>query len=193
MTELAKLLGIDESRAAIGFNYFDAEGEELLPDAAQFLPVGKGALPKEAPADPPADGAPAASILDRFSLEFSLAVGMLTKAWEGDTQKMAEAFGQRLPGVDSQTLLKKLLAGFDKSARDFLKKAELPDGPTFEELKAARDAGPEALAKLLIKRTRRSWAASPTAPSRRSWRPSSPPCWRTGWTQIPRINMAKAC
>jgi hypothetical protein len=66
---------------------------------------------------------------------------------------MAEAHSKILPGVDSQSLLKKLLAGFDKSARDFLKQAGLPDCPTFEELKVARDQGPEALAKLLIKRT----------------------------------------
>lgn len=150
--ELAKLLGIDESRASLGFKYFDEEGEEMLPDASQFLPVGKGVFPKEPPAED-AESSPAGSVLDRFSLGFSMAVAMLTKCWDGEAQKMAEAHSKILPGVDSKTLLKKLLTGFDKSARDFLKQAELPDCPTFEELKAARDQGPEALAKLLVKRT----------------------------------------
>jgi hypothetical protein len=152
VTDLAKLLGIDESRISLGLEYFDEEGEELLPDASQFLPVGKGALPKRQKSGPPA-GAPASCILDRFSLEFSVTVAMLTKCWVPETAKMAGAHSRILPGMDSKIFLKNLLTGFDKGARGFLKKAELPGCPTFEELKAARDEGPDALAKLLIKRT----------------------------------------
>ncbi len=150
--ELAKLLGIDESRISLGFKYFDEEGEELLPDAAQFVPVGKGALRKGQPSSPLAS-APVANALDKFSFGFSMAVAMMTKGWEDETAKMAEAHSQILPGMDSKTMHKKLLTGFDKMARGFLKQAELPDCPTFEEMKAARDKGPEAFAKLLIKRT----------------------------------------
>ena len=42
---------------------------------------------------------------------------------------------------------------FDKSARELLKRFVLSDLPTIEELKSARDAGPEALAQLIAKRT----------------------------------------
>ncbi len=150
--ELAKLLGIDESRVSLGFKYFDEEGGELLPDAAQFLPVGKGALRKEQTSSPPAS-APVASVLDKFSFGYSMTVAMMTKCWEGETSKMAETHSQLLPRLDSKTLHKKLLNEFDKMARKFLKGADLPDCPTFEELKAARDQGPDALAKLLVKRT----------------------------------------
>lgn len=150
--ELARLLGIDESRVSLGFKYFDEEGEDMLPDAAQFLPVGKGALPKEQKSGP-VESAPTESVLGRFSLGYSMTVAMLTKCWEGETAKMAEAHSQILSGIDGKTLHKKLLNEFDKMARKFLKGADLPGCPTFEELKAARDQGPEALAKLLIIRT----------------------------------------
>jgi hypothetical protein len=50
-------------------------------------------------------------------------------------------------------MLKQLAARFDHSARDLLRHSELSDRPTFEELKAARDQGPEALAELIAKRT----------------------------------------
>ena len=50
-------------------------------------------------------------------------------------------------------MLKKMREGFDKSARGFLKKSEVQNRPDFEELKAARDRGPEALAALIAERT----------------------------------------
>jgi hypothetical protein len=43
--------------------------------------------------------------------------------------------------------------GSDRVAQNFLKNTSLPDAPTFRELKAARDHGPEAFAKLLAQRT----------------------------------------
>jgi hypothetical protein len=86
---------------------------------------------------------------------FSLAIGMLTKCWDGEQQKMAETFGKMLAatGQKSDGLLKKMNSQFDRGAKDMLKQSQLVDRPTFEELKAARDSGPEALAELLVKRT----------------------------------------
>ena len=150
--ELAKLLGIDESRISLGFKYFNEEGEDILPDAAKFLPVGKGTLAKEK-ASNPAESTPTESILDKFSLGYSMTVAMMTKCWADETGKMAEAHSQILPDMDSKTLQKKLMTQFDKMARGFMKGVDLPGCPTFEELKAARDQGPEALAKMLITRT----------------------------------------
>jgi len=40
LADLAKLLGIDDTRIRLGFTYFDSEGEEILPDAGEYEPVG---------------------------------------------------------------------------------------------------------------------------------------------------------
>jgi hypothetical protein len=147
LVDLAKLLGIEDSRIALGFNYFDEEGEEILPDASEFEPVGKGAARKKAQLPKPAS-LRTVPVLDMFPL----AIGMLTKCWDGEQEKMVQAFRERFPDQASKGMLKQLRAGFDRGARDFLKQSKLPNCPTFEELKAARDEGPEVLAKLLTKR-----------------------------------------
>jgi hypothetical protein len=65
---------------------------------------------------------------------------------------MAETLRERYPGriID---ITNQLNAGYDGAAQKFLKQSKLTDTPTFKELKAARDQGPEALAKLLVQRT----------------------------------------
>ena len=55
VTELAKLLGIDDARASLGFNYFNEEGEQLLPDAGDFEPVGNGTERKVSQESGPTD------------------------------------------------------------------------------------------------------------------------------------------
>jgi len=150
LVDLAKLLGIDDARIGLGFTYFDNEGEEILADASEFEPIGKGATRKkaQAPNSSPQVNVP---VFDMFSL----AIGMLTKCWDDEQEKMALTFGQMLAstGQKSDGLLKKLNTQFDRGAKDMLKQSQLADRPTFEELKAARDSGPEALAELLVKRT----------------------------------------
>ena len=71
--DLAKLLGIDDARIGLGFTYFDNEGEEILADASEFEPIGKGATQKkeQAPISSPQVNVP---VFDMFSL----AIGMLT-------------------------------------------------------------------------------------------------------------------
>jgi hypothetical protein len=148
LVDLAKLLGIDDSRIALGFNYFDEEGEEILPDASKLEPVGKGTARKKAQSPKPA-GQPAISIPDLFPV----VIGMLTQCWSGKHEQMAQAFAERFPGRENKDMVKQLRTGFDRSARDLLKQSKLPGRPAFEELKAARDEGPEALAELLTTRT----------------------------------------
>jgi ankyrin repeat protein len=89
---------------------------------------------------------------------FPLAIGMLTQCWSDKPAEMIEGLtrlktlaGESIQGKDD--LLKQIRSGFDRSARDFLKQSQLADRPTFEELKAARDAGLDALAELLVKQT----------------------------------------
>lgn len=148
--DLAKLLGIDDARIGLGFTCFDNEGEKILADASEFEPIGKGASRKKAqsPKSSPRVNAP---VFDMFSL----AIGMMTKCWDGEQETMAETFGKMLAatGQKSDGLLKKLNSQFDRSAKDMLKQSKLADRPTFGELKAARDSGPESLAELLVKRT----------------------------------------
>jgi hypothetical protein len=145
LTELAKLLGIDDLRIGLGFEYF--EGEEILPDAATFEPVGKKLKKKKNP-QPKRTARTAMPAFDTFPI----AISMLMKRWDGEQEKMAQVFSERLPGQKSDDLLKQLRSGFDRAAKDFLKQSQLPGLPSFEELKTARDAGPDALAVLLIQR-----------------------------------------
>lgn len=147
VTELAKLLGIDEARASLGFNYFDEEGGELLPDVAAFEPVGAGAERKEADETGAAD-APAMPEMDMYPI----AIGMLTQMWSGQHEKSVQQFSS-MTGQDASKLLKQMRDQFDKGTRDLLKKSTLANRPTFEELKAARDQGPEALAALIAAKT----------------------------------------
>jgi hypothetical protein len=146
--ELAKLLGIDDVRIGLGFKYFEKEGEHIIPDIQEFEPIGKGAERKKAQPEKPKKSAPPTNF-DTFSM----AVGMLSSRWDKKHEETAKVFAKMFPAGDSQTMLKQVHTGLDRNARDFLKQSTLPNRPTLEELKAARDEGPESFAKLLIKRT----------------------------------------
>jgi hypothetical protein len=41
---LAQLLGVDEGRISLGFEYFEQDGESILDDASEFERVGQGAV-----------------------------------------------------------------------------------------------------------------------------------------------------
>lgn len=41
LTQLSRLFGIDDARMSLGFEYFDYDASELLPDSADFTPVGR--------------------------------------------------------------------------------------------------------------------------------------------------------
>jgi hypothetical protein len=149
--DLAKLLGIEDARMSLGFKYFDEEGEELLGDASEFEPVGKGTLRKEGkPPEEESDagsGQPSPINFDTFAI----AIGMMTRCWTGEHEKMADTLNERYPG-QFVNMADQMSAGADGVAKNFLKHSTLQGAPTFKELKAARDQGPEALAKLLIQR-----------------------------------------
>lgn len=147
VTELAKLLGIDDARATLGFKYFEQDGPDILPDIADFQPIGPGTSPKEAE---PHAGDAAAPLLP--VLEYVLAISMLTQMWTEHQQKSVPAFAKVLK-QPVEALLKQMSKTFDKTAREWLKKSSLPNLPTIEELKAARNQGPEAFAKLLAEKT----------------------------------------
>lgn len=150
---LAKLLGIDDARIGLGFTYFEEEGEEILPDAGEYEPIGKNVARKKNPSPERAKQA-APAIPDMFPV----VIGMLTQCWSGKHEKQFEAICKMQSAVDGKPanldkMLKQFRDGLDRSARDFLKHSQLPGRPTIEELKTARDSGPEALAKLLAART----------------------------------------
>ena len=149
VTDIAELLGIDGARATVGFRYFEEEGEEILPDVSEFQPVGKDAerkTPKQrAPESTEVEAGGPANL-------FAAAVGMLTQRW-GLRQQMESMWpsGQAKLAINDD-MLNKLAERFDRSARDILKHHAVPGHPTFDELKAARDRGPEALAEMLAQR-----------------------------------------
>ena len=83
---------------------------------------------------------------------FPLAIGMLTQTWSGEHEGNLKAVSKML-GQQAEGMLKQLRDGFDTSARQCLKQSKLSGLPAFEELTAARDQGPDALAELVAKRT----------------------------------------
>jgi len=146
VSDLAELFGMDDSRAHLGFNYFEDEGEESLPDAVEFEPVGSEAERKEPResfvSQDPGQGGPAPNPL-------AFAIGMLGHRW--DAHKQLASMGA-FPGADGEVLQKQLERTFDRTAAALLKRVITPGTPTLEELKAARDKGPDALAELVVTR-----------------------------------------
>jgi hypothetical protein len=143
LADVTALLGIDDTRITLGFEYFEAEGSEILDNVDEFEPVGSGTERKARtavarPASP--------HIIDPFLI----AVGMLTQEWGRQMQMNLGAFGAL---VGSNDMMKKLRASSERIARDALKGSGLPGLPSFDELKRARDQGPDALAELLVRRT----------------------------------------
>jgi len=146
LADLAPLLGIDPARISIGFRYF--EDEQILPDCPDFEPVGKGAERKEAGVDrTSAEEKTAAARFDPFVGGTAL----LADYW-GISRQLTQFGG--IPAGEGKltTMVTKLQQRLDRSAHDMLKRSAAVDLPNYEELKAARDQGPEALAGLVAKR-----------------------------------------
>jgi hypothetical protein len=149
LTDLASSLGIEENRMSLSFEYFENEAEEILPDVAEFQPVGEGARRKSPGSrNPVSNPRPATTSKPN---QFALAVGMMAHDF---AEQVKELENVSLPGIPARDqLLKKFRAQFDGSARQALK--GIPGGlPSFEELKQARDQCYEALAELLGLRAR---------------------------------------
>lgn len=151
IANLATLLGINDTRASLGFEYFNREGADLLPDAASFEPVGPDAARKVAQTDPPARSDTVPPPIPA-SDGFLFAITMLTMGWSEQQRSNIQQFS-KIRGQSVDDLLKNTLASFDKSASNLLKKSKLPNPPTFEELKSARDQSPDALAALIAEKT----------------------------------------
>jgi hypothetical protein len=169
--DLARLLGIDDARASLGFEYFTSEGEQLLPDAGGFEPVGKGTermrskepepdlaevlgenlIPLPLDATDAGEAEPSATVLPVPDM-YPVAISMLTQLWSKKHEEAVEAYSQ-MSGLDAETVSRKMIQGSDIASRGLLRKSTLPGLPTTEELIAARNDGPEALAELLAKRT----------------------------------------
>ena len=145
LVDFAKLLGIDDVWIGLGFRYFESEGEEIVPEVAEFKPISKETRPKKKRLTRPSNQ----PVYDMFPI----AVEMMTSCWTGEHEKMSEVFCSRHPDQDRNKMISQYREGFDRSACDFLKQFKLPGLPIFEELRTARDQGPEALAKLLVQRT----------------------------------------
>jgi hypothetical protein len=171
--DLARLLGIDDARASLGFEYFTSEGEQLLPDAGDFEPVGKGTerlrsqeadtadlaevlgenlipLPLDTTEAPEA-GEPFRTVVPLPDM-YPVAIGMLTQLWGRNHEEAVEVYSQ-MSGLDRETVSKKMIEGSDIAARGLLKKSTVPGLPGIEELVTARNQGPEALAELIAKKT----------------------------------------
>jgi hypothetical protein len=150
---LARLLGIDDARISLGFTYFEDEAEEILSDAREYEPVGKKSARKKNPS-PEKLNQPAPPRPEMFPL----AIGMLTQCWSGKYEQAMDSFRPILAFTGTKPaqmdgMVDVFREECDRGARDLLKLSKLPGRPTIEELKAARDKGPEALAQLLTART----------------------------------------
>jgi hypothetical protein len=171
--DLAKLLGIDDARASLGFEYFANEGEQLLPDAGDFEPVGKGTERKRSQEPEltdlaevlgenliplPLDTTEAREADEPFTTAvplpdmYPVAIGMLTQLWSRKHEEAIEVYCQ-MSGLDRETVSKRMIQGSDIAAHDLLRKSTVPGLPEIEELVAARNKGPDALAELIVKKT----------------------------------------
>jgi hypothetical protein len=159
LEDLATVMGIDGSRASLGFKYFEEDGGDALPDSEQFVLVSKSGRRKSRAKRPKAakkrraasggedggDDVPA----DAASQMLPIAIGMLCMSWTSQspnnpTQQMLAAMG-----AAGQKQLEMMRAGFDKEAGRMLAASGIKHAPTLAEFVAARDAGPEALAALI--------------------------------------------
>jgi hypothetical protein len=171
--DLARLLGIDDARVSLGFEYFTNEGEHLLPDAGSFEPVGNGTERLRSQEPEPSDLAEVlgenliplpvetteAAEADKLSNTalpvpdmYPVAISMLTQLWSKKHEEAVDVYSQ-MSGLDREAVSRKMVQGSDLASRDLLKRSTLPALPTIEELIAARNDGPETLAELVVKKT----------------------------------------
>ena len=133
-----------------------------MDDAADFVAMEKGVppprmkssvetIPKTRPHKKRVTKAEAISHMKLDML--AMAVTILARAWTSQTNDQAAALAKILPPDQVRAALAQITSTFENGARESVKLSKLADCPTFEELKAARDAGPDALAALLAKRT----------------------------------------
>jgi len=147
VNDLAKLLGIDDARASLGFNYFEREGRKVFADAAEFEAIGKGSERKGAYAD--GSGVRQSRKPDTFPR----AIDSLTHGWKKRyVEQMIALAAARSPGGNREHVLKIMKEVYDGGAAELLKRSVIDNVPTIEELKAARDRGPDALAALIAAR-----------------------------------------
>lgn len=160
--DIGILLGMDENHTGLGFEYFQNEGEGLMDDSADFAMVEKGAPPPQMKSSVAAVPKPRpqekrvtkAEAISEMKLDMlAVAVTILARGWTSQANDQAAALAKMLPPDQARTALARVTSALENSARESLKFSKLTDRPTFEELKAARDAGPDAFAALLVKRT----------------------------------------
>jgi hypothetical protein len=169
LSDLVELLDIDESRAMLGFRYFEDEGADALSDADSFEPLGGAGRIGEADSsgeDEVEDG----KVIRLFPSEpepieaqeksaepehepFGMAIGDLAQYWAIPDQlkRMFPATTLAEFKRDQSEQINELRARFDRAARTTLRRSKIAGLPSYEELKAARDKGPEALADMLMR------------------------------------------
>ena len=161
--ELGKLLGMEENRASLGFEYFENEGGDIVDDFADFVLIEKGAstpkitAPAKAAAPAPKISAANAKVFPEAPVlkldMLPVAVTMMAREWTDLAKRQAAELAKILPPDQADALRKQIADAMEKNIKGLVKASKLPNAPTYEELKAARDAGPDALAALLAQRT----------------------------------------
>ena len=169
LEDLAIVLGIDPSRASLGFRYFEEDGGDALPDHDQFVPAAKAKLrrtaakrgkstaraQRAAASNVVADESGTSGVAPPTQL-LAIAIGMLCMQWKptsalGANSKLLDALGpQAREKMAAQ--MHAMRAGFDKEAGRMLAASGVADSPSLAEFVAARDAGPDALAALIAAR-----------------------------------------
>ncbi len=136
LRKLAGFLGIDSDRMTLGLKYFKVEGKEILKDFSAFESVTNKAVSAKEEAAVEIDPAP---------IIFTHAVCMLIQGWLPEfNARMNENYGD-----DAEVQKRKLLDASDALASKSLAFAK--GVPSFDEIKSARDAGPDAMAALIAK------------------------------------------
>jgi hypothetical protein len=141
LSELAAFLGIDAQRITAGHGIFEQEGVELFEDADQFIHVSGKAKPKKR--NSKTNEAP-----EKVPDPAVVSIVLLTMRWIANVEGLKEYEFAHLGGISRQ----QLESSFENAAKESLELSGLSDRPSFEELVAARDQGPEALASFIAMR-----------------------------------------
>lgn len=159
LEELAPLLGMDQARLHLGFNYFEGEAAESLEDADSFRLVGKGVTEAEQVASrekikkAAAAAGPRGAVTPQPKDIYCIGIGMIASTREDSDMMRTAIAAMQQQGMDGQAALARMQKTTDHMVVKMLKPCATPDWPTAETLVAAADKGPAELARLVATTT----------------------------------------
>lgn len=153
LVAFGKLLGLDEMRLTLGFEYFEHEGEQILDDIGEFEPIGQGAERKQSRVIPSNKESPPVNPVIEFTSIVTMMAGVRSDLASKQFQQFQIMASMLWSKGKASKLKKQMLEAADKAVEDSLKRCRMTNCPSFEEMKAAIENGYDSYAKFLSQRT----------------------------------------